>query len=216
MAGKDALAHGAQRLLSDEYGDRVGMDAALGGTGASLQRELKTLQKECREIAVVGNATTTLLLSCVEKGLGFEAALDEARRRGLLESDPGDDLDGSDAAAKLAAVVRAVFLEDVDPGAIEKQHFRDLDPGRIRERSARGTTTRLVGRALRGGPLRVAYEEVDAGSPLAVPPDRLAYLYPLGGGAVRVFVGSGVGPEATARALWQDALRLASAKGGAR
>ena len=51
--------------------------------------------------------------------------------------------------------------------------------------------------------LRVAYEAVERGSPLAAPPDRVVYGYQLPSG-LRVHTGLGIGHERTAQALAKD------------
>jgi homoserine dehydrogenase len=86
---------------------------------------------------------------------------------------------------------------------IPRQDLRTLDPALLRARAARGLTTRLVARADRGGNLRVAYEEVALGSPLAAPPDRVVYGYELPEG-LRVHTGLAIGYERTAAALLDD------------
>ncbi|MFN0207757.1 MAG: hypothetical protein ACKVS6_15725 [Planctomycetota bacterium] len=216
LAGKDALAAGAELLLTREHAGRVGINGALGETGAALIRELAILQKECNKIEIVANATTTCVIEAIENGSSLDDAIGEARRRGLLESDPGDDFNGSDAATKLAIVARAVFQKSVDFKSITREDLRDLDIQQLRARAAKGKTTRLVGRAGRNGSLSVVFQEVDRFSPLNVPSDRLVYIYYDSSGARRVFVGNGVGPVATARALWDDAAAFSAVRGGAR
>lgn len=87
---------------------------------------------------------------------------------------------------------------------IARADVRGLDPELLRERAARGATTRLVARgSRRGDDLRVVYEEVPRGSPLAAPPDRVVYGYELPGG-LRVHTGLAIGHERTAGALLAD------------
>src|SRR5262249_39177517 len=81
---------------------------------------------------------------------------------------------------------------------------RALDPDRLVSRRAGGLTTRLVGRATREGELTLAYEEVAPGSALAVPASHVSYSFALPGGATRLFLGDGLGPQKTARALLSD------------
>ena len=201
LASKDALARAGEVLLAP--GTRVGCHAVLGGTGRRLRAELAELRAGCTAIAIAANASTTALVQHLERGASLAAAIRDVQALGLLESDPTLDLDGSDAATKLAIVARAVLDLCCDPRAVPRADIRGLDPALVRERAARGSTTRLVGRADRRGELRVAFEEVPLTSPLAVPSDRVAYTYTLSAG-VRVHVGCGVGPIETARALLID------------
>jgi homoserine dehydrogenase len=207
LCGKNAVAAASHEWLLGSGRGRVGIAAVLGGTGQQLLRELDELRASCRSVALVGNVTTTAIVSLLEQGHDLAAGLAAARAAGLLETDPTLDLDGSDAATKLAIVAGAVFgdcwrrpplLAD-----IARQDLRALDPELLQQRAAAGKTTRLVARAARDGELRVAYEELPLGSPLAAPADRVVYTYELPAG-LRLHNGLGVGYERTAAALLAD------------
>lgn len=210
LAAKDALCFAGEDLLSPRHLPRVGLNAVLGGTGAHLADELADLRATCTEVEIVGNASTTALIEEIEAGRSLDEGIAAATRRGLLETDPTQDLDGSDAAVKLAIVVRALWGFELSPADVPKLDRRALDPESIRERHDHGerrTTTRLVGRASRDGSFHLGYEEVPRGSHLAVPSDRVVYAYRTAGG-LRVHVGSGLGPKGTADALLADVLAL--------
>ncbi|MGH7505936.1 MAG: hypothetical protein ACRELX_09805, partial [Longimicrobiales bacterium] len=211
VAAKDAVCTWSAGWLRGAHADRVGCNAALGGTGRFFQRELPALAERCTAVAIAGNASTTTILEAVEGGASLEDGTAEAGRRGFLEADPELDLRGADAAVKLAIVAGALRGRAVDPGSIHCDDIRDLEPALVRERAARGATTRLVARADEYGALRVAYEEVPRGSPLAAPCARVVYVYQLEDGARRIHVGGGLGAAATARALLDDVERLVTA-----
>lgn len=204
LCGKNALAAAAPEWLADRFAGRVGVDAVLGGAGRQLLRELGELRARCDELQLVPNVTTTVIVQAIERGGSVADGIEAARQRGLLESDAGLDLDGSDAAVKLAAVYGAVFGKP--PAAIARQDVRRLDAAQLQARAARGRTTRLVARADRArGNLRVAFEELPCSSPLAAPPDRVVYGYRLGS-ALRLHTGLAVGYDRTAEAALQDLL----------
>ncbi|MCB9886971.1 MAG: hypothetical protein H6838_15875 [Planctomycetes bacterium] len=207
LSGKNALAACAPEWLTTGARRQFGIDAVLGGTGRQLLRELDELRAGCARVVLVGNVTTTVLIEAIERGQSLEQGLQAARARGLLESDPSADLDGSDAATKLVCVVGAVFGESFvrprSPDEVPREDLRELDPALLRARFARGATTRLVARGDRAGGLRVAFEEVAVGSPLAAPADRVVYGYELAGG-LRVHTGLAVGADRTAEALLGD------------
>ena len=211
LSAKNALAVAATSLLLGPSADRVGVDGVLGGAGAAIVADLADLRARCRGLAIVGNVTTTVLALAFERGLSVAAGIADAQARGLLEPDPTLDLDGSDAATKLRAVWGAVFGAPAGPmpaaAAVAREDVRGLDVAALRARADRGATTRLVGRGDRAGNLRVRFEELPAGSPLAVPPDRVAYGFELPDG-LRVHVGFGVGYDQTAAAMVRDVARL--------
>ncbi|MBK9129547.1 MAG: hypothetical protein IPM13_17440 [Phycisphaerales bacterium] len=135
-----------------------------------------------------------------------------ARARGLLEADPTLDLDGSDAAAKLALVCAVLWGARLDPGTIARPHADALDPAAVFLAARSGRACRLVARAGRGGSEpRVAWEALPPGSPLAVPSDRVAYAYADAEENVRLHVGSALGAHRTAAALLDDVVRAVGA-----
>ncbi len=210
LAAKDALAECAARWLGAP-GARVGCNAVLGGTGQAFVRELPELRRRWRSATLVGNASTTVILECVERGGTLTQGIEEARQRGYLESDAELDLRGRDAAVKLAIVAGALLGERIDPEGIACEDIRALDPEVVRSRVARGATTRLVARASAAG-LQVGYEEVARTSVLAAPVGRVVYRYELTSDERRLHLGGGLGAAATAEALWRDVVSLGSSR----
>src|SRR5256885_1389684 len=72
--------------------------------------------------SVVGilNGTTNAMLEAMTVGRSYADALADAQRRGLAEADPSADVDGHDAAAKLAILAMLAFRRRVDPATIER------------------------------------------------------------------------------------------------
>lgn len=208
LAAKDALCRASREWLNGEARGRVGCNAVLGGTGLSLTKELGELGRRCKEVVLVPNASTTAILEAVESGAAIEAGIRDAQSRGLLEADPTLDLDGSDAAVKLAIVAGALWKKPVPLDRVQRQDIRDLDTEKVCRLWRDGWATRLVARAKRGGELRVGYETLPRTSPLCTPSNRVAYGYVLDNGQLRVHIGGGLGPVETARCLLEDVLEL--------
>ncbi|MBI3820352.1 MAG: hypothetical protein HY286_16805 [Planctomycetes bacterium] len=207
LASKDALFAGASELTSAPMLARVGIRAALGGAGAAIARDLIYLQNNTAEIAVVANATTTTILECLSAGESYDSALATAKARGLFESDPESDLDGTDAAIKLGIITQLIFKQAAPAGSIAREHIQS---------AATAPGARLVGRARRDGNKSVRYESLDRRSPLCAPPDRVLYQFTFDNGASRLYTGFAVGAAATAAALLDDVRELIITKGGAR
>ncbi len=77
------------------------------------------------------NSTTNFLLEEMAKGVSYEDALAEGRRRGFVEADPAMDTRGFDAAGKTAALLNVlmdgnVTPEDIEREGIEKVTLEDL------------------------------------------------------------------------------------------
>ena len=209
-AAKAALCEAGAEWLTGEHRARVGCNAVLGGTGRSFIAELAELQKRTRSIAVVGNASTTVILQVVERGGTLAEGIAEAQRLGFIEPDPELDLRGADAAVKLAIVAGIITGRRIDPRSIETEDIRKVDVLAVRARARRNATTRLVGRLDPGGRLRVGYEELSRDSILAAPCGRVVYEYRLNRDERRLHIGSGLGAAATAGALFADIRALAA------
>lgn len=207
LCAKNALAAAGDRWLRAPHRGRVGIHAVLGGAGRQLVQELDLLRAECTGLALVGNVTTTVVIQAVEAGASVEQGIEQARQRGLLEPDPTLDLDGSDAATKLCAVWNVLFATPgsprAEPGSVPREDLRALDAEHVRQRAARGMTTRLVARATREGSLNVGFEELPKTSALAAPADRVVYGYELSD-RLHILTGDALGHDRTAAALLAD------------
>lgn len=90
------------------------------------------------------NSTTNLILTEMERGASFPEGVAEAQRRGLAETDPSADIDGWDAAVKVAALAQVLMQAPLAPAAIARRGIRDLDPDRVRAARAAGTPYKLL------------------------------------------------------------------------
>ena len=163
--------------------------------------------EEVQSIRGVLNGTSTFLLTRLEAGATFEAALADARALGYTEADPGADLDGTDAAAKIAILCTVAWRTPVLIDHVSVTGIRGILP------VAREGGWRLVANAIRDG------DRVRA----TVAPERLVSTDPLASayGVVNVvevraslagaltWSGAGAGGAATASALVGDTLSAA-------
>jgi len=68
---------------------------------------------EIRAIRGIVSSTCNYVLSEAARGATLDAALAEARRLGIAEADPSNDLDGHDAAAKAAILANGLMAADI-------------------------------------------------------------------------------------------------------
>jgi homoserine dehydrogenase len=104
-------AHGTElAALAARHGVALRYDAAVGG-GVPVLRLLDDALGAGTPAAVRGilNGTSNFVLSRLEEGASLDAALAAARAAGFAEADASRDLDGRDAADKLALVAWAAF-----------------------------------------------------------------------------------------------------------
>ena len=79
------------------------------------------------------NGTSNFILTGMsDQGWTYEAALTEAQHRGYAEADPTLDVDGTDAAQKLAILAQIAFGVSVPFGAIERRGIAGAEAMDIR------------------------------------------------------------------------------------
>ncbi len=159
------------------------------------------------------NATTTRILSSMEKGVGFEAALREVQAAGVAEADPRNDIDGWDAAVKACAIANALMNADLRPRDVRRQGIAAITAAEVAGARARGRRLRLVARGWReGGRVRlsVAPEALSEGDLLAARADGALVLETDLMGEVGLSEGPG-GVEQTAYALLADLIEVTRA-----
>jgi homoserine dehydrogenase len=115
------------------------------------------------------NSTTNLILGRMENGESFEEAVKYAQLVGLAETDPAADVDGWDAAIKVAALINVLMDVPFTPQQVERNGIRQISPEMVAQAKADGKRWKLVCSAERvssSAKGRVAPELVDPSSPL--------------------------------------------------
>ena len=116
------------------------------------------------------NSTTNVILSGMEEGLSFEASLRKAQEIGVAETDARHDIEGWDAAVKVAALVIVLMGEKIPLANVQREGIARLTGEQVRAARAEGTPYKLVCSARRtssGVTARVAPERVPQTDPLA-------------------------------------------------
>ncbi len=110
---KAVLAQHGQELFETAraHGVDIGFEASVGG-GIPIIRTIKEAFVANQFVAIAGiiNGTTNYILSRMsDQGLGFEEALKEAQDLGFAEADPSFDIEGIDAAQKIALLASLAY-----------------------------------------------------------------------------------------------------------
>jgi homoserine dehydrogenase len=106
---------------------------------------------ELRGFSGVLNSTTNVVLTEVEKGRSFEEAVKRAQALGVAETDPSQDLDGWDSAAKVAVLATVLMGVPTSVENVQRTGIRELSEEKIRSVRAAGMRYKLVCRAERRG-----------------------------------------------------------------
>jgi homoserine dehydrogenase len=116
------------------------------------------------------NGTTNFILTEMAGGLSYAEALVEAQRLGYAEADPSDDVNGKDAAAKMAILARLAFGTPVRLDQVRYEGIQHLQGDDMQYARDLGLGLKLIGTAERkdgGLSVRVHPAFLYAGHPLA-------------------------------------------------
>ncbi len=173
-ANKALLAHHGAALasLAEANGATIGYEAAVAG-GIPIVKALREGLAGNRIIRVYGilNGTCNYILSSMrETGRDFEEVLDEAQKLGYAEADPTFDIDGIDAAHKLALLASLAFGCPPDFDAVHIEGIRHISADDIAFASEMGYRIKLLGVARKtdyGLEQRVHPTMVRTGTPIS-------------------------------------------------
>ncbi len=104
----------------------------------------------------VVNSTTNHILTAMENGEEFDAALAHMQAEGIAEADASLDIDGWDAAAKTAALANVLLGARTSPHAVQRTGIQRTDGARARQALANGRRLKLVASARRAADGRVS------------------------------------------------------------
>jgi homoserine dehydrogenase len=170
-------------------------------------RESLVVTNVHRVLGIV-NGTTNYMLTEMEGGKSYDAALADAQERGYAEADPTDDVEGADAAAKMAILATVAFNSRVELGDVRYSGITTIDQLDVLAAKQLDMVIRLVGAArLVDGRVDVAVQPalVDRQHPLAKV-DGAFNAVMLQGDAIREITleGPGAGGIETASAVIAD------------
>ena len=218
-ANKELLAKKGSELfqLAKENKVIILYEAAVAG-GIPIIMPVKTIlcANKITKIAAILNGTTNYILTkMAEKELSYETALKQAQELGYAETDPTGDVEGYDAAYKIAILSTISFNKKVDINKIYREGITKITAQDIKSAKELGYTIKLIamGQVLENGkidvrvhPMLVAKKHLLAKVKNATNSIMLTG-YPVGD---LIFTGAGAGAEPTASSVVGDLLVLAS------
>lgn len=171
-ANKGPVVHGYRSLtdLARAHGVKFYFESAVmdGAPIFSLFRETLPAARLLRFQGVL-NSTTNLILTRMEQGESFDQAVAYAQKIGIAETDPSGDIDGWDAAVKIAALVTVNMNLPLKPQQVDRQGIRAITPELVAEAASQGKRYKLICSAVREGDqvrATVRPELVDRTSPM--------------------------------------------------
>jgi homoserine dehydrogenase len=173
-ANKALLAHHGAELaaLAEANGATIGFEAAVAGgiPIVKILREGLAGNRIGRVYGILNGTCNYILTTMRESGRDFDAVLAEAQELGYAEADPSFDVDGIDAAHKLALLAALAFGCPPDFDAVYTEGIRQISALDIAFASEMGYRIKLLGVARRtdfGLEQRVHPSMVRLGTPIS-------------------------------------------------
>lgn len=215
-ANKALLAeHGAELFdTARELGRSIAFEASVAG-GIPIIANISQCLSANQILSLRGilNGTSNFVVTKMEEGMDYAAAIATAQRLGFAEADPSMDVDGTDAAQKLAILAHLAFGARVHWRDIPRQGIDTLNPADLRYARELGYRIKLLAVAdLKGDvlELHVAPTLVRMGWPLAEVREAYNAISVVGDAVGPVFFhGLGAGQMPTASAVVADMIDTA-------
>jgi homoserine dehydrogenase len=173
-ANKALLAHHGAELarLAEANGVTIGFEAAVAG-GIPIVKTLReglVGNRISRVYGILNGTCNHVLTTMRESGRDFDDVLAEAQQLGYAEADPSFDIDGIDAAHKLALLAALAFGCAPDFDGVYIEGIRHVSPVDIAFATEMGYRIKLLGVARRtehGLEQRVHPSMVRIGTPIS-------------------------------------------------
>ncbi|MCL2817915.1 MAG: homoserine dehydrogenase [Clostridiales bacterium] len=211
-ANKDLMASCGGELLrlAEENGTDLFFEASVAGGIPIIQAMKESLAaNRIKQLMGILNGTSNYILTQMsERGSTFEAALAEAQALGYAEADPANDVEGYDAARKIAILSSIAFNIRINESMVPVEGIRKISDWDITYAKEFGYAVKLLGIA----------QETEEGVEVRVHPAMIPLSHPLA--AVRhsynavfvnafplekaMFYGRGAGGHPTASAVIGD------------
>lgn len=216
-ANKDLIAERGGELMEIAEQNRVELhfEASVAG-GIPIISPLKNslAANEISEVMGIVNGTTNFILSkMTEEGMNYDEALREATALGYAEADPTADVEGYDAARKMAIMASIAFHSRVTFHDVYTEGITRITAQDIAYAKTLGWVIKLIGLAANsdeGVEVRVHPMLIPQDHPLATVSGSYNAIYVRGDAVGDVmFYGRGAGEMPTASAVMGDVFTVA-------
>lgn len=173
-ANKQLIAQHGDELFAAarKAGVQLRFEAAVAGVIPVIRviQESLGATETAKVFGIVNGTTNYILTEMAKTGASFDDALGRAQELGYAEADPTEDVNGADAAAKMAILARLAFHTPVALDDIVYEGIEQIKPDDISYAKELGLSLKLLGVAERhsdGISARVFPCFLYAGHPLA-------------------------------------------------
>jgi homoserine dehydrogenase len=216
-ANKALIASHGQEVMdaAAANGVDIAFEASVGG-GIPIISPLKhcLVSNEIMSVMGIVNGTTSYMLTrMAEDGLDYDSALAEAQAKGFAEADPTADVDGLDAAAKIAILASIAFNSRVVMDEVPAEGIRSVSAADVAYAAEMGYAIKLLAIARRtpgGIDIRVHPTMIRMSHPMASVNGVYNAIYVVGDAVGEtMFFGEGAGSLPAASAVVGDVIEVA-------
>lgn len=209
--GPLALAFPSLIELANYNGVMLRFSGTVGG-GTPILEFAKRCLKGDRIISFHGilNGTTNYVLSKMEEGRTYDAAMKDAKEKGYAEANPTLDVDGFDAAAKLVIMANWVMGMKVTMKDVKRTGIMGVRLPDVKKAAERGNAIKLLA-VCDHRRLEVAPTEVAKTDPVCVNGTLNAVTFSSEHSGQQTIIGRGAGGMETASAILRDLIEIKDA-----
>ena len=146
-ANKGTVVHGYRELtaLAGSKGRKFYFESTVLGGSPLFSVFRETMPgAELESFQGILNSTTNIILSRMGRGESYEEAVRYCQDIGVAETDPSADVDGWDAAIKVAALVTVLMDVPFTPQQVVRKGIREITPDLLNQAEAEGKRWKLV------------------------------------------------------------------------
>jgi homoserine dehydrogenase len=152
-ANKQLLAQHGEELFAEarEAGVQLRFEAAVAGVIPIVRviQESFGVTEIDKVFGIVNGTTNFILSEMAATGAAYEDVLARAQELGYAEADPTEDVNGADAAAKMAILARLAFHTPVTLDEVGREGIEAIQPDDIAYAKELGLSLKLLGVAER-------------------------------------------------------------------
>jgi len=152
-ANKQLLAQHGEELFdaAREAGVQLRFEAAVAGVIPIVRviQESFGVTEISKVFGIVNGTTNFILTEMAASGAPYEEVLARAQELGYAEADPTSDVNGADAAAKMAILARLAFHTPVTLDCVSYEGIEQIEPGDLAYAKELGLSLKLLGVAER-------------------------------------------------------------------
>jgi homoserine dehydrogenase len=152
-ANKQLLAQHGDELFeaARQAGVQLRFEAAVAGVIPVIRviQESLAVDRIDKVFGIVNGTTNFILTEMAQSGASYEDALRRAQELGYAEADPTEDVNGADAAAKMAILARLAFHTAITLEQVDYEGIEAVQPDDIAYARELGLSLKLLGVAER-------------------------------------------------------------------